>query len=69
MSKPVDEILTTKEAAAILGITQSRVRQLIREERIEAINKNGGGWLIERDHLLEFASHPRQAGRPRRKEK
>ena len=69
MSKPVDEILTTKEAAGILGVTQSRVRQLIREERIEAINKNGGGWLIERGQLLEFASHPRQAGRPRRKEK
>lgn len=60
--KPTDT-LTSSEAAALLGVKQSRVRQLILAGRLPAL-KFGRDWLIERKAIEKFAKLPRPNGRP-----
>ena len=55
--------LTTTEAAARLGVTQARIRQLIAAKRLPA-TKQGRDWLIEERHLSSVAV--RKTGRPRK---
>jgi excisionase family DNA binding protein len=62
----MDNIKTTKEAAESLGISSSRVRQLIRSGRIKATKLQAGLWLIEAEEIKNFSSLSRRAGRPRK---
>tara|TARA_R100000458_G_C8265445_1_gene240543 strand:+ start:203 stop:394 length:192 start_codon:yes stop_codon:yes gene_type:complete len=62
----MDNIKTTKEAAESLGISSSRVRQLIRSGRIKATKLQAGLWLIEEEEIKNFSSLSRRAGRPRK---
>jgi excisionase family DNA binding protein len=55
---------TTRQAAARLGITPSRVRQFCREGRLKAV-KFGRDWEISSASLNEFVKVQRRAGRPR----
>ncbi|TSA37233.1 MAG: DNA-binding protein [Methylococcaceae bacterium] len=60
-----EKLISTSEAAAILGISASRVRQLIIEGRLESI-KIGRDQLLEPDKVREFATRPRvRTGRPK----
>ncbi len=54
--------LTTKEAAAALGISPSRVRQLIKAGRLPATLVAGRDWLINETDLAKVAV--RKPGRP-----
>ena len=59
-----DIFYTTAQAAEYLGVTPSRVRQLILENRLPAI-KVGRDQLIKRNDLEKFATIPRpRTGRP-----
>jgi len=59
-----ETLLTTAQAAAFLGISSSRIRQLIIEERLPA-TKVGRDQLIRKIDLEEFSEIPRQrTGRP-----
>lgn len=59
-----DNLLTTKDAAQLLGVSASRVRQLILEGRIPSI-KMGRDLLVKRDALEQFSGLPRKrTGRP-----
>ena len=51
-------LVTTKEAAQILGVTPVRMRQLIKEKRLAA-EKHG------RDHLLQDREVERQVRSPK----
>lgn len=55
--------LTTAEAAARLGVTQARVRQLILAKKLPA-RKVGRDWLIRPSDLSKVAI--RTPGRPRK---
>ena len=44
--------LTVGEVARTIGLTEERVRQLIRERKIKATKI--GGWLIQPDDLQAF---------------
>jgi len=56
--------ISTSEAAKILGVSASRVRQLILEGRLEA-TKVGRDQLLERQKVEDFALIPRErTGRP-----
>ncbi len=44
--------MTVDEVALTLGLTQERVRQLIRERKIKATKI--GGWLVQPDDLKAF---------------
>ena len=46
------EWLTVGEVARSLGLTEERVRQLIRERKIKATKI--GGWLVQPDDLNAF---------------
>ena len=61
------KIITTKKAAKILGVSQSRIRQLIRDGKIHANKVDGSIWVIDNDSFQEFIQKPRPAGRQRRK--
>ena len=56
-------LLTTTQAADILGIKQARVRQLILAGRLPA-KKHGRDWII-RERDLELV-RVRKVGRPRK---
>ena len=60
------KILTTKQAAKVLGINDSRVRQLILSGRLPA-RKFGRDWIIEEKDLKKVAD--RKPGRPRKERK
>lgn len=63
LKKPI----STSEAAKILGISASRVRQLIIDGRLEA-TKVGRDQLLEKDLVEKFALIPRErTGRPKTK--
>ena len=44
--------MTVGEVAQTLGLTEERVRQLIRERKIKATKI--GGWLVQPDDLTAF---------------
>ena len=57
--------ISTAEAAKILGVTPSRVRQLIIEGRLEA-TKIGRDQLLDKKNVESFALQPRErTGRPK----
>ena len=57
---------TTSDAAQYLGVTPSRVRQYIVEERLES-EKYGRDHMIEENTLAEFAKHgKKKRGRPKK---
>ncbi len=57
--------ISTAEAAKILGISASRVRQLIIDGRLEA-TKVGRDQLLEKELVENFALIPRErTGRPK----
>lgn len=58
--------MTTAEAAKALGVNDSRVRQLIREDGLPAL-KVGRDWLIEPRALerwVRVKRKPKRMGRP-----
>lgn len=60
-------MLTTREAAERLGVTQSWVRRLIRDGRLTG-TKYGRDYLIVASDLEAFAQLPREkTGRPIKK--
>ncbi len=61
-------MLTTTQAAARLGISERRVRQLIREGKLTA-QRHGRDWVIDPHALPRAAARPGVGypkGRPRR---
>lgn len=54
-------LMNTKEAAARLGLSIPRVKQLIRAGRLKA-TKVGRDWVIDSADLERFAAQPRKAG-------
>lgn len=55
--------LTTAEVAAKMGVSERRVRELIRKGRLTAFKK-GKGYLIHREAFYAFNAIKRRAGRP-----
>jgi len=57
--------ITTKQAAAVLGVTERRVRALIAAGRIYA-RKFSGAWAIPVSQLEKDTVMVRKPGRPRK---
>ena len=58
------KLLSTAQAAKILGVNDSRVRQLILAGRLPA-QKIGGNWIVYEKDLSKVAD--RKPGRPKKK--
>jgi excisionase family DNA binding protein len=54
-------LVTTKEAAQILGVTPARVRQFIKDGRLAA-EKRGRDHLLEDQEVQRFKRHGRRSG-------
>ena len=63
MSVANTNLLTTAEAAAELGVTAVRVRQLCQEGRLG--EEFGDRWVITREEIERFKQIPRINGRPK----
>lgn len=59
------KFLSVKEAAAKLGCTEGRVRQLVLAKTIHAERFNGRALAIPIDSLRKYAETPIKTGRPR----
>jgi excisionase family DNA binding protein len=57
------KVLTTKDAAEKLGVTQRRINALIQSGRLPA-QDFGGSWMIQEEDLQLVAE--RKPGRPRK---
>ena len=64
----MNNIITTNQAATKLGLSSSRVRQLIRAGRLHAMQLDSGVWIIDQEELNKFSSLTRKPGRPRKNE-
>lgn len=65
----MSKYFTTEDAAKYLGVTQSRVRQFIAEERL-ASKKYGRDHMIKESDLADFAKHgKKKRGRPKKDNK
>ncbi len=60
----MDDLLTVREVAAELGLSEHRVREYCREGRLG--QKIGRQWLITRAQLEAFKKIPRKHGAPRK---
>lgn len=62
----MDKLFTTKEAAIYLGVTSSRIRQLIIEKRIKS-QKIGRDHIINESELIDFSKNgAKKRGRPKK---
>lgn len=59
----VMNMISVKEACKILGLSPTRVRQLIKDGRLPA-EKIGRTFVLNREDVEAFASTPRPQGRP-----
>ena len=61
-------LLTTREAAVILGVSAARIRHLIKQKRLIA-GKHGRDHLLEESEVQRFKNNGRlsgpQGGRPK----
>ena len=61
----MEKYLTTEDAANYLGVTASRIRQLIIEHRLKS-EKHGRDHLILESDVKNFAEHgKKKRGRPK----
>lgn len=65
--KAMANLLTTYQAAKILGVNDSRIRQLILNGLLPA-TKLGRDWIVQEKDLGKVANR-RKVGRPRRPKK
>ncbi len=65
MTENHGEMIDTTEAAQILGVNQSRVRQLIRKGELPATQHIARGlpyWTLKRSDVEAYAAIPRKRG-------
>lgn len=60
-----NELITTGEAAAVIGVDGSRVRRWALAGRLHG-HRYSHGWLFDPATVQTFAQIPRKAGRPRK---
>lgn len=62
-SEATEVLLTTTEAAAFLGVTDSYVRRLARESALRAEQGAGGGWRFPQNELEAWKRHREETNR------
>ncbi len=64
----IEDYLSTKDTAEILGVTSSRVRQLLRAGELDGHRMSSGIWFIDKEEVSQYQLTRRKAGRPRKEE-
>lgn len=65
MALPAKVFLSVEEAAVALGITGSRVRQMLREDELRGEKLNERAWAVYRDSVEKAAKNQTYGGRGR----
>jgi hypothetical protein len=65
MAIGLDGMISTSDAAEVLGVSESRVRQFVLDGRLKAAGRIGINLLFERRVVAALAKKPRRRGRPR----
>lgn len=65
MEKLHGEYCGISEAAQLIGVSTSRLRQMIRDEAVRAISISERVWLMEREEIERVKAIPQKTGRPR----
>lgn len=63
MTIMLEDLLTAREAAELLGTNASRVRQLVARGRIAAVKK-GNLLIVDKSSVLEYLKTKSRRGRP-----
>jgi len=58
-----EDLITTEEAAKILGVTPAYIRRLCARRTLGG-KRYGRDWLMTRKSVMEFAATERKPGRP-----
>lgn len=61
----IQNLLTPREAADVIGCTVGRIYQLLQEDRLEGVKIHQRAWLIPEPEVRRFASVQQTRGRPR----
>lgn len=61
----IENWVSVGEAAEILGCTEGRIRQLLRDHELAGQKVNERAWIINRDSVERFSKKPQTVGRPR----
>jgi hypothetical protein len=62
----IHDYISVPEAAAIIGCTEGRVRQMIYDDEIEAVKINSRAWAVPKKTAEKLAKNPAKTGRPRK---
>jgi excisionase family DNA binding protein len=66
MSMAFQNFLTPGEAATVIGCTDGRVRQLLREGKLIGKKISQRMWLISEEEARKMRDLPAETGRPRK---
>ena len=66
MSMAFQNFLTPGEAATVIGCTDGRVRQLLREGKLVGEKISQRMWLISEEEARKMRDLPAETGRPRK---
>ena len=53
MATKLQDYWTVKEAAELVGVSPSRIRQLLRSKQLSGIRITGRAWLVEKNSLTK----------------
>ena len=63
-----ERLYTTPEAAEMIGVSDSRLRNLIREGKASPAQRIGGTWLFALEEIERLRIRPKnKGGRPKKK--
>ncbi len=65
MALPAKPFLSVEEAANFLGLTGSRIRQMLRDEELKGEKLNERAWAVERSSVEKAAKNQQDGGRGR----
>jgi excisionase family DNA binding protein len=60
----IEGFVTSAKAAELLGMTQGRVRQLLRSGTLKGRRMGARAWLVEKISVAAYASRTKTCGRP-----
>ena len=65
MALPAKRFLSVNEAAEVLGVTGSRVRQMLQGDELRGEKLNERAWAVYRESVEKAAKNQRVGGRGR----
>ena len=62
---PIPQFVNVEVAATVIGVTEGRVRQMLRDGILKGKKANARAWIVDPDDLAKVAKQEQKTGRPR----